>query len=275
MNSENSKLRLLIHLCKQTQNFKKLAVVGFVLLSNLIDEISAHLGVRARKKKENENLHSYLDFINKTFYNFIKSPIFQTSMLERLKLTEFMFLNLQGEIPIDQIKEIFALYYELREMDIPNIYQILGNDLLEHTDLNFFMVMAQNKKKEADNSRVKQLLLHNIRQRELSLQKELQQKFHKDSFEEALHMKQLETSIAKQKKLLSFAGNNNMRGSFGLRYVLLAVIIFFFLLGSVILYEMTMFPYLTLAISLYLIIFFGTGFLTFILYLKFFNRGAT
>ncbi|MFW9783407.1 MAG: hypothetical protein ACFFFB_14085 [Candidatus Heimdallarchaeota archaeon] len=274
MNNVNSKLKLLIHLCKQTHNFKKLAVVGFVLLSNTIDEIGAYLGFRPRKKKENEHLYSYLEFINETFYNFIKSPIFQTSTLERLKLAELMLLKLRGEISYDQIKEIFTLYYELQEMDVPDIYQVLGDDIWpEHRDLNLFMVMTRNKKNESDNNKARQLLLHKIRQREVLLQKTLQQRFHKSSFEEAIHMKQLETSITKQKKILSFSGNNNRIRTFCLGCVIIGAIIFFFLLGSVILYEMIMFPYLTFAISLFLVIFFGSGFLTLLLYLKFFFRG--
>ncbi|MFX1493418.1 MAG: hypothetical protein ACFFBZ_03985, partial [Promethearchaeota archaeon] len=60
----DSKLKNLIRLCKATGNFKKLAVVGLILISNKIDEISAKLGIRTRKKDEHEHLFSYIEFVN-------------------------------------------------------------------------------------------------------------------------------------------------------------------------------------------------------------------
>jgi len=272
VNIVDSKLKHLIHLCKQTQNYKKIAVVGFVLLSNTIDEISARLGIRARKKQENEQLHSYLDFINNVFHNLIKSPIFHTSIIERLKLSELMFLKLRGELPYNHIKEVFELYYDLKQIDIPNIYQVLGKDFLpENTDLNLFVAMATNKDKRS--SKAKQLILHNIRQKEISLQRALQQRFNKESFEEAIYIKQLKSSITKPKRFLSFSGNYRMKGASSLKYIIIGIIIVFSLLGSAILYEMIMFPYLTMAISIYLILFFGSSFITLLLYLKCFQRG--
>ena len=48
------KLKNLIFVCKQTGNYKKLAVVGFTLISNLVDEISLKLGIRPRNKDKGE-----------------------------------------------------------------------------------------------------------------------------------------------------------------------------------------------------------------------------
>ncbi|MFX0032544.1 MAG: hypothetical protein ACFE8E_07120 [Candidatus Hodarchaeota archaeon] len=272
MNIVDSKLKHLIHLCKQTQNYKKMAVVGFVLVSNTIDEISARLGIRARKKQENELLHRYLEFINSVFHNLIKSPIFHTSIIERLKVSELIFLKLRGELPSNYIKEIFELYYDLKQIDIPNIYQVLGKDFIPlDTDLNLFMTMATNKDKKS--SKTKQLILHNIHQKEISLQRALQQNFNKESFEQAIYMKQLKNSITKPKRFLSFSGKLSMKEASSLRYIMIGIIIVFSLIGSAILYEMIMFPYLTMAVSIYLILFFGSSLITLLLYLKCFQRG--
>ena len=50
----DSKLKALINVCKQTGNHKKLAVVGFIITGNLLDEIGIRLGVRPRDKKSED-----------------------------------------------------------------------------------------------------------------------------------------------------------------------------------------------------------------------------
>jgi hypothetical protein len=50
------KLKRLIQLCKETHNYKKLAVVSFVLTSNAVDEIGIKLGMRSREKSAGEKI---------------------------------------------------------------------------------------------------------------------------------------------------------------------------------------------------------------------------
>lgn len=272
-----SKLKHLIHLCKQTQNYKKLAVVGFVLLSNTIDEIGANLGIRARKKKENEYLHKYLEFINDIFYNFIKSTIFISSVIERLKVTELIFLKLRGELPYNHIKELFRIYFELQEIEIPNIYEILGKDFIpEHNNLNLYINLSAKGKRQ-DSSRAKQLLLHNIQQKEVQLQKSLEHGFNKEPFKEALYLKQLKTTITNPKKEGRIQDSLMYQISeiSNLKYIIFGIMVFFLLMGTVIIYEMILFPNITLTVSFYLLLFFGSDFLLFIVYKKQLGRGES
>ena len=66
------KLKRLIQLCKETGNYKKLAVVSFVFTSNAVDEIGIKLGMRSREKKAGEKIFEYLELVNKVFkVNFV------------------------------------------------------------------------------------------------------------------------------------------------------------------------------------------------------------
>jgi hypothetical protein len=48
----DAKLKNLIQVCKETRNYKKLAVASFILTSNRINEIGINLGVRPRNKSD-------------------------------------------------------------------------------------------------------------------------------------------------------------------------------------------------------------------------------
>ena len=61
----DSKLKTLIVMCKETGNRKKLAVVSFILVSNILDEIGIKLGIRPRKKNKTpeEHIFRYMQLI--------------------------------------------------------------------------------------------------------------------------------------------------------------------------------------------------------------------
>ncbi len=61
------KLKRLIQLCKETGNYKKLAVVSFVLVSNAVDEIGIKLGMRTRERGSGENIFEYMKLVNNIF----------------------------------------------------------------------------------------------------------------------------------------------------------------------------------------------------------------
>ncbi|MBY9012869.1 MAG: hypothetical protein KGD70_10890, partial [Candidatus Lokiarchaeota archaeon] len=78
------KLKRLIQLCKETQNYKKLAVVSFVLTSNTIDEIGIKLGMRPREKNDGEKIFEYMELVNKIFSLNFRIKIFKPEIVEVL-----------------------------------------------------------------------------------------------------------------------------------------------------------------------------------------------
>jgi len=89
----DSKLKHLIQVCKETQNYKKLAVTGFILISNKIEEIGIRLGLRPRNKEKDEKLFEYMKLINDVFETNLKIHIFRENLLDTLKQCETLFLR--------------------------------------------------------------------------------------------------------------------------------------------------------------------------------------
>ncbi len=145
------KLKSLIHACKASGNFKKLSVVGFILTSNIIDAISIKLGMRPRHKKEQEKLFEYLYLVNGVFEKNLQITIFHSELIDSLKEVELLFLKSRGDLPYEYLKQLIALYYELRKFEVPNLHKgMIGEDFLGNSNmgtLNFFSRRSKSRKK--------------------------------------------------------------------------------------------------------------------------------
>ena len=278
----DSKLKSLIRLCKATGNYKKLAVVGLILISNKVDEISAKLGIRARKKTDHEHLFEYIEFINQVFYKSLQVIVVTEDIVESLKTIELLFMKLRGDLPHDHIKELYEIYYEIRKIDVPNVYKSFeASDMHEYSDLNLFSYLTnKGKKKNSHQDRVKSLLFQQIAQKEKVLRKSMDDSFNKDSFEQTLQLNRLKSSLkSKSKGRISATGKltsniyYQISQQISLKYLILGGIIVFILLDAVVIYESIMFPHLVSVLSIYLITFLGVALLLFLIYRKLFKRG--
>lgn len=276
----DSKLKNLIKLCKISGNYKKLAVVGWILVCNRVNEISTRLGIRTRKKANNESLFMYMQFINQVFSELMKINIFSPEIIEHVKQFEILFLKLRSDVPYNHIKELYAVYYDLRKLDIPNFFEALEvSNIHQYSDLNLFSSISQKGKRKKNYNIIKELLLHNIRQKEANLQQSLNTSFNKESFEQVLFLNKIKKLItSKSKRHLSSNENLNTNSLYqisqytSLKYILIGGIIAFALLGSAVVWESIMLPHLALSLSLYTIFFLGMGVILFLVYHKHFSH---
>lgn len=277
----DAKLKNLIKLCTATQNYKKLAVVGFILVSNTVDEISSSLGIRARKKKESEHVFAYLQFVNDAFYELLQLTIIPAEIIEELKLIELLFLKLRGDIPLDHIKDLYEIYFELRKIEVPNVYKSYGmDDIHQYSDLNLFLSLTRNtQKKKPDN--IRQFLAHSISQKEHDLRKSIDGKMDKDSIEQAIMLHKLKTSLtSKTTGRIKTSGKlqtnifYQLSQQQSLKYILLGGIILFIMLSIVVIWETILFPSIILSINLYLAVFLGIILVLFMVYRHYFQRGG-
>ncbi|MFX1419967.1 MAG: hypothetical protein ACFE9N_13695, partial [Promethearchaeota archaeon] len=197
----DAKVKNLIQMCKETQNYKKLAVVSFILTSNRINEIGINLGVRARNRTSGEKLFEYMELINDIFYNNLQVPIFNDEHIDILRQCEILFLKNKGTIPLDYIKQMFTIYYDLRRLEVPNLHKSLSQEeFLESSKLGVFSSLSSGgKRKERHSSDLRPLLLQKISQKESNLRKNLQHELSSQNFETAIYLRSLKNSIIKQK----------------------------------------------------------------------------
>lgn len=273
----DSKLKHLIQVCKETQNYKKLAVSGFILISNKIDEIGIKLGLRARNKEKEEKIFEYMRIVNDVFETNLKVHIFKDEIIDELRKCEILFLRNRGEVPYKYIKDIFRLYYELRKLDIPNLYEQLTEDnILTTTNVNLFSFLSpRSGRKRNDANRLKPLLLHKVKERELAIRETLNHDFNAKTFEQAIYLKKIKNGLeekGKHKIVIQGALKDNINYQLSLKsmlgYFILGLFLTAFCFGFIILIEMILFPFTVGIYGLAILLLFGTAAFFLILYLQ-------
>jgi len=260
------KLKRLIQLCKETRNYKKLAVVSFVLTSNTVDEIGIKLGMRPREKISGEKLFEYMELVNKVFSLNFSVNVFRLDLINVLKRIELLFLKKEGDLSLEYVKEMFKIYYELRKLDVPNLHDNINSEMIDkNRTISFFSFLSdsQNVKRKSDNL-FNPILLHKFKEEEKALQYQLNKQFDKNAFEKILQLKTIRKGIERKKggKIvisgslkdnISYKQSKEQVGQF----LVIGIIILFVMVGSVSLIEALMYGFLSVAISYNLLICFG------------------
>ena len=167
------KLKRLIQLCKETRNYKKLAVVSFVLTSNTVDEIGIRLGMRPREKNSGEKIFEYMELVNKVFSVNFSVSMFRPELIGVLKRIELLFQKKEGELSLEYVKEIFEIYYELRKLDVPNLHDNINSEIIDKNrtiSLFTFLSGGQNANRKKENL-FNPILLHKFKEEEKSSKK--------------------------------------------------------------------------------------------------------
>jgi len=276
---QDIKLKNLIQACKENGSNKKLAVISFILTSNKMDEIGIKLGVRPRKKKE-EKLFEYATLINDIFKSNIEVSIFRQELIEKLKTCEIPFLERRGNIPEEYIRQVFEIYFDLRELEIPNLSKHLKSDTFIESQLecySFLSSSSRHRKKNPDS--LKPLILQKLREKENALQRDLDCELNPEKLERKIQLHAIRNSLERKgnhavviqgtlKQNLIY--QNSIEGIF--TYLLFGLIILTFSLGMIVLIECSFFPSITSARSPWTLFFFGLGALLVLLYLKQFRK---
>jgi hypothetical protein len=279
MNSQilDTKLKNLIQVCKESGNYKKLAVVSFVLTSNLVNKIGIYLGIRPRNRSSGEKIFEYIELINKVFEDNLKIPIFQKEYIETIRVCEILFLKNKGDIPYEYIKTMFKIYYELKKLEIPNLHKsIQSDDLLEVSQMGFFSFLSpRNKKKEKNTSSLKPLILQKIKEKEIILRRNLQHNLDSQKFETAIYLNSIKNSLTHDRKgKITIQGalkdniryQNSIENIFG--YFIMGLIILLGSLGIAILIELSIIPTYSGGLSFWALFFFGGAIFLIVFYIK-------
>lgn len=277
----DAKLKNLIQVCKETGNFKKLAEVSFTLTSNRVNEMGIYLGIRPRNRNLGEKLFEYMEIINDIFQRNLRVPIFPQALIDEIRDFEVPFLKNRGNLPYDYIKNIFRLYYEIRKMDIINLHKTLdGDEVLGNSTMGVFSFLSpRTRRKERDSSKLRPLILQKIREKERTVQRQLNRSLNSHQFETAIHLKSIKKSLTKDKrgKITVYGAlkdnityQQSIESIFG--YFILGLIILMTSLGIVILAELSITPVFSNDLSSWILIFFGSAALLIYFYIKQFRR---
>ncbi len=261
------KLKMLIHACKETGNFKKITVVGFILLSNKIQEIALKLGMRPRNEAKDELLFDYMNMVNELFKKNLKIQIFKPDIFESVKKIELLFLRNRGDLPKTYTRELLRVYYQLRKIEIPNLYKsATGEGGFEDSNLHMLNFLSPNarKSKDKNTSKFRPLILQKVKEQERALQNNLNNKLDQTNLERALFLKKLKEGLeggGNIKIALSGVLKNsvdyNQSPSIFIKYFMLGFALLCGLCGITILIEAFQFPLISDVLSQTLFILFG------------------
>jgi len=260
------KLKRLIQLCKESGNYKKLAVVSFVLVSNIVDEIGIKLGMRTREKGSGENIFEYMKLVNKIFALNFNVSVFKPQLIERLSQNELLFLKRQGDINLDQVKGVIEAYYELRKLEVPNLHENINSEVLNRNrtvSMFSFLSGSQSKRQKSENA-LNPILMQRFKDEERALQIQLEQQFDKNAFEKILHLKTVRKNL-EQKSRGKIVISGSLKDNISYRQskenigqlMILSLIILFAMIGAVLLVESFLYGVLTMSISNTTLICFG------------------
>ena len=275
------KLKRLIQACKETGNYKKLAVVGFISTSNLVDEIALKLGMRPRnREKSKELLFEYMGAVNDIFEKNLQIKIFNKEIITTIKEIELLFLRNRGDVPYKQIKRLIFIYYEVRKIKVPNLYKgMTGEEYFESSNLYMLNMGQRGMRQKKDlSSKFKPMLLQKIREQERVLQNNLNKKLDQTSIERAIFLKNIKESLKESNEnRITFQGTLKDNMDFGqstsifIKYLLFGIAFLFLCLGGLIIVEMLLYPNIMSVLSNLLLIFFGIVIVIILLY-KNFNK---
>ena len=260
------KLKRLIQLCKETGNYKKLAVVSFVLVSNAVDEIGVKLGMRTREKGSGENIFEYMKLVNKIFALNFNIAVFKAEMIQHLSQIELLFLKRQGDVNLEQVKGVIKAYYELRKMEVPNLHENINSEMLNRNrtvSMFSFLSNGRSKKRKRENA-LNPILMQRFKEEEKALQIQLDHQFDKTAFEKILHLTTVRKNLeekSRRKITISGALKDNIsyrqsKKNIG-QLMIFSLIILFAMIGTILLVESFMYGVLSIAISNTTLICFG------------------
>jgi hypothetical protein len=270
----DAKLKHLILLCKQTNNYNKLSVVTMTLCANKLNEVGIKLGMRPRKEQEGEALHEYLEHVNNAFKRAIEIAIFPREWVERLRKAEIIFINREGHLPLEIVRDVLSLYFDLRKMNVPNLNVPMSADAILDTVPVHTLAFGKGKE-DRSGILLKTLIAEQVKIKQQSLTARLKQQFNPDALEEMITLKGLNNALEQ-----GTGGKIRLRGtlkdnldllqpSSRLRvHIMITALIAFSVLFFLILVEVAWYPILMSQLNVLLLMFGGLAISCFLLVRK-------
>ncbi|MBD3215231.1 MAG: hypothetical protein GF311_21670 [Candidatus Lokiarchaeota archaeon] len=272
--TEDDQIKELIEICKHTKNYKKIAVVGFMLINNRANELGVKLGIRPRNR-ENESLYDYLSNINTILTTNFEINLFRDDFLTNLKKYEIIFTKQRGEMPFQYLSEIYELYYELRKLEVPDLWKKVSPEMLPRgiSEISFLSSFLSGSSQKEEQDPIQKIILHNFQRHETQLKARLKQKYDPNTFESAILLKRVKTILEQNKSgkiLLKGTLKDNIIYKHSLNstigFFLLGISILLGMVGVVCLFQAVLFPTISSSLSMIILLFFGSAAFFFYIY---------
>lgn len=272
-------------MCRKTQNYHKISSVLILLISNELNNIGIKFGLRPRKKKKDEKIYEYMQFIQKILLNNFNFYLFEEKCINKIQGIELEFLRNKGQLSKGYIKLLVEIYYKLRRIEIPDLNSKIRE--IFPSELNSFQFNHKNFQeiiKGANNHDHLNSFMLNLLERDINkLANSLKNNYNKVEFENLLHLNILKKNLQKRgftKIKLKGKLMDNITYSLFLDnligYLFLGITSVGFMLGFILTIEMMFlgiyFSNLPVDYSYFLLLFYGISFFFLFLFNKYFYQ---
>lgn len=271
-------LKTLIAACKETGNFRKVSSTCLILISNYMQEIGIHLGLRPRLKEREYNF-VYMQNINTFIHDNLELVLIPKILVERLKTIELLFQKYQGGIPLEYTKDLIEIYYELRKIEVPDLSSLkMDEGMVVQNEMGVLQSFYSGGSKKESGIDIKGVYLQKLSQKEQKLHRSLEHKYDKRVFENALMLRKLKHRLKEDtsKITIQTALSENMVYRISLQYIIgyfyLGCALAFLMLSTVLILESVFVPSLTLTVSTLLLAFLPPAVICFLIYWNNFHK---
>ncbi len=252
------------------------------LIKNHLNEMGIRMGFLPLIEERRIKMWMYMRKINELIEIRLGKGIFNEIMIDNLKKFEQVLEKNNDTIPINNLPELVSLYYDLRKIEAPNFLnsrsELFQGKEAESLLLLESLTQSQNKptlfsfKKERIDV-VKNLLLREIRQKELRIQKSLDQCYDKKNFETLYQLKTYEENLINSNKQRIKSSEKISSNSLYKRstseipgYFLLGTSIVSLLFFVLLLFQIVLHPEISGALNGMSVLFFILAVFTFLIY---------
>ncbi|MHA1149347.1 MAG: hypothetical protein ACTSR8_14015 [Promethearchaeota archaeon] len=272
------KLKQLIKICKETGNIKKISSTCFILIGNELHRIGIYLGMRPRLK-EKEYYFQYMQNINAVIRKNLEIILIPEMLINRLKEIEFLFHKKKGIIPLVYTKNLIEIFYELRKVEVPNIFLLKWNEgLFAQNEMGILQSFYAGSSKKCGNTGIKAVYLQKLKQKEQKLKHSLRSNFDPQVFESIIVINKLKKDLEKDtgKIIINTTLSESMDYQRSLNsivgYLYLGSFVLFLLLSITLILESILRPSLTLTLSGLLLVFIAPAVVCLVIYWNYFRK---
>ncbi len=198
------KLKDLVQLSKKNNDSKRAAVVFYLLIRREINKKGIYLGFAPLISKKERKAFEYMNAINAIMEANFHFYLFNKNVVANVQKYELLYLRSPGSFSFDSLKELINIYYELRQLEVPNMYHSLDemnfNSISLAMNKSKLFSLSSNKKvgsffRRKEPNQVTQYLSLDVEQKERMTEEKLKIGYDKKSFEELLQLRKLKKEI--------------------------------------------------------------------------------
>ena len=204
----DAKLKRLISACLTTQNYRKLAVIGFTLLSNKANELGITAGLRPRNHEKGENVFAYLTVLNRFLKDNIEIDLIPDDLVTNIQTSELLFLRKRGDIPKEFIRNVFETYYDLSKIEVPNVDRSIGDfDDLDSNGMSMKSSFFSGKRQDRIDP-MRLMMMQVLQEKELRLRNLMRSNPTGETMEETMRLKAMRIRLERSSSgKVKVAGN--------------------------------------------------------------------